>query len=228
MKKYFALAVVLIFALAIFSTSAIAQEKAPMTKGIKVGFNMAKFTGDDASYDDGNGTMVEPKFKTGFAFGGFLGFELGEAVTLQPELLYTMKGVKYEELGVTIKGKSTYLEVPVLIKYGFTTAGSTKPNLYFGPYMAFELSSDVEGEIGGMSAEVEVGNTKSTDFGLVIGGGLDFAAGSSTVVIDFRYSLGLTKLAGDEVEPLNWTGQWMDPGMDVKNSNLSIMLGMAF
>ena len=35
---------------------------------------------------------------------------------------------------------------------------------------------------------------KSFDFGVVFGGGLDFAAGSGSFVIDIRYTLGLTSV----------------------------------
>ena len=56
---------------------------------------------------------------------------------------------------------------------------------------------------------------KSTDFGLVFGGGVDFGLGKGYFTIDLRYTLGLTTISDFEDE-------------DVKNGAFSLMLGYSF
>ena len=55
--------------------------------GIKVGGNIANLTGADTQ--DIDGTL---KTKVGFMGGVFLAFNFGSVVTIQNEVLYTMKG----------------------------------------------------------------------------------------------------------------------------------------
>jgi opacity protein-like surface antigen len=63
------------------------------------------------------------------------------------------------------------------------------PNIYAGPYLAFMLGADIDGN--------DVKDAfKSTDFGLVVGVGLDFklSEGNRMLELDFRYSMGITKI----------------------------------
>jgi opacity protein-like surface antigen len=58
--------------------------------GIKGGVNSAKFGGKDAS-----GEGIKLSNLTGYTVGGFLNFGLGSAITFQPELLYSVRGTKF-------------------------------------------------------------------------------------------------------------------------------------
>ena len=89
------------------------------------------------------------------------------------------------------------------------------PNLFIGPYVAMKLSSKAEIESGGVSVDLDWGDDiKTTDFGVVVGGGVDFALGSRPVTVDARYTLGLTS--------------FYDSPDDVKNGVISVMLGLPF
>jgi hypothetical protein len=67
--------------------------------------------------------------------------------------------------------------------------------------------------------------TKSTDFGLVFGGGLDIAAGPGAVTLECRYVLGLTEIDDGFQEALE------DPDpqkVDAKNHSIMILVGYSF
>lgn len=206
---------VAVVAMAALAGVAAAQDTGLVAKGFKVGLAMYSFTGDDTEFEG-----LEPESRMGLAAGGFFTFALSPNFALQPEVLYVMKGAKYEEGGDKLTFKLDYLDIPVLFKYRFATAGSTRPNLFAGPVASLKMSDKLEAEVDGVEVEMDMpGDVKGVDFGLVLGGGLDFAMSSTTVVFDFRYTLGLT----------DWPD--VDEGgedVSVKNSGWIVALGVAF
>jgi len=134
-----------------------------------------------------------------------------------------MKGAKAEReiLGETLKltTKVNYLEIPVLAKLSIPTKGTVKPSLFVGPSLAIKLSSKAKWEYAGESEEEDIEELKSTDFGLVFGGGVDFALGQGKLTIDARYTLGLTKVGEPEEG---------EEEVDMKNGAISIMVGYSF
>jgi hypothetical protein len=191
--------------------------------GLKIGATSAKLYGDDVGeLDDFLGE--DWKSRIGFCAGGFITFDITEMLAIQSEVLYTMKGLKWEgEInGATplkILLKLDYLEIPVLLKIMPGTQGSVKPYLFAGPAVSIKVSSKVKAEFEGESEEepIEEG-LKGTDFGLVIGAGADFglgALGKGNFSVDVRYSLGLSTISDFE-------------GDDIKNGVFSLMVGYSF
>lgn len=167
-----------------------------LTLGGKVGLVVANVGGD---IEDAVGELDS---KTGFAAGGFLTIGLSPIFDIQPEVLFVQKGAKQEAAGVEAKVKINYVEIPVLVRVNLPVQGATpiKPHVYGGPSISLELSCDIEEEGGGLSAEVacddtSVGlETKSLDFGIVLGGGVGFGVGAGMLTVDGRYVLGLTDI----------------------------------
>ena len=191
--------------------------------GFKIGASMAKLHGDDVE-DLTDLFGEDQKSRIGFCAGGFITFNITDMFAIQPEVLYTMKGTKYEEeiLGETLKVwiKLDYLEIPVLVKIIVPTPGGVKPFLFAGPVLALKLSGKIKAEYAGESEEddIEDEDMKSTDFGLVIGAGVDFGLGvpgTGKMTLDVRYSLGLSTISAFE-------------GDDVKNGVFSLMVGFSF
>jgi len=177
------------------------------TKGVKFGLNMANFSGSDVSNTSN---------RTAFKVGAFGIFDLGGLVSLQPEVLYTMKGAseKIDVLGTTVKVtyKLAYLEIPVLVRLNLPLQGSTLlPGFFAGPAMAFKLSGKVKAEGGGSTEETDMENVKSTDWGLVFGFGLNVGP----IYVDVRYNMGLSTI-DDSADP-----------SDIKNRVISFNVGFA-
>ena len=207
--------IITIFAIVVvFTLSSASVSAQGVTGGLKAGMNIANIHGDNVEdvWDS----------KIGICAGGFITCSLSNLFAIQPELLFTMKGSKAEEevLGETMKVtmKLNYLEIPVLAKLSIPTPGTVKPSLFVGPSLAIKLSGRAKVEYAGESEEADIEDLKSTDFGLVFGGGVDFALGQGKLTVDARYTLGLTTTRepedGEEV--------------DVKNGVISIMVGYFF
>ena len=190
-----------------------------LAKGIKVGFkigmNYADLFGEEArAMEELLGTDLKSKW--GLCAGGFIQFNISKVFAIQPEFLYTMKGARMEEevLGETLKVafNFSYLEVPVLVKLMIPTPGGVKPSLFFGPAIAFKLSAKSKMEYAGQTDEEDLSDVmENTEFGFVIGGGLDFGK----LMFDLRYNLGLTSISIDEDE-------------EIKNGVISLKVGFSF
>lgn len=184
-----------------------------LSVGPKIGVNIANVTGSDAK---------DTKTKTGFSIGGAVDYSFTDLISVQPELLYTMKGFNDEDNKPV---NVNYLEIPILAKFSFLT-GSVHPAVYVGPAVALLLSADFDGK-----SEVPVGPGQTikvsdlingTDFGIVLGAGADIAVGSGKITADLRYELGLTTIA---------TSKWQNQEgktADVKNSVISLNVGYLF
>lgn len=160
----------------------------------------------------------DAKMKTGFQIGGFVTLNLGPSFALQPEFLYTTKGVKVEGARTFSDGtnsisyavdediKFTYLEIPILLKYRIPAKGSLRPSLFAGPSLAFKLSAKedmaltvtqsdgVDEESMNVSGSPDISNATSSDIGLVFGGDVKLKAGSANFILDVRYTFGTSKV----------------------------------
>lgn len=162
-----------------------------MQLGVKAGLNLANLSGDDAP--DNSET------RTGFSGGAFFMYQFSDMFAVQPELLYSMKGAtengNFEGFSYDAEYKLDYFEIPVLLKFIIPIKGSgVKPSIFAGPSVGFNMSAKVKVESGDESFEEDIEDVKSTDFGLVVGGGLGFPVGNGELGVDIRYILGLSTI----------------------------------
>ncbi len=163
--------------------------------GLKGGANVANVNGDFVD------ALENWKSTVGFCGGIFLEFNFGRILTLQPEVLYTMKGA---DVGGG-KLKFDYIEIPVLLKLRLPT-GDVHPFVFAGPAFGFALKAAIEG--------IELEDFPKSDYSAVIGGGLQLGR---SFHIDVRYTMGLQKLEIPDIEAI-----------DLKNGVLSATIGLAF
>jgi hypothetical protein len=186
---------IILSAMAICAFSfANAQDKKDMSFGIKGGMNISAVT-----------NVTGSSSLTGFHIGGFAEFKVSDKLTIQPELLYSTQGDKYDG------GKTNldYINIPVMAKYYVTDALS----LEAGPQIGLLISGKENLDSGG-STDVKSAY-KSTDFDLDLGAGYDFTENFSAAV---RYNIGLAHLQKD-----------LAPGVSAShNSVFQVSLGYRF
>lgn len=163
----------------------------------KIGLNFA-----NASFDPDLPAELTKSARMGVFLG--LGAEFGfDTFGVETGLLYSQKGYKIEFedviFGVTVKsesvGKIDYLTIPIILKGIFNTgAGSIGSiSLGLGPEIALLMSAKSwsKSEIDGVTTETEVDikdNIEFIDIGFIIYASAEI----SGLVLDFRYTLGLT------------------------------------
>ena len=175
------------------STGVSAQR---ITGGLKAGVNVSNFTSGDFE-------NVEKESLIGFHAGGYLNFKLIGPLSLQPELLVSTAGAKYEIApGEKRDFKLTYLTVPVMAK--FTSPGG----VYFelGPQVGFKL---------GESIKDETIDNFAKNLDLSAGAGVGFKLGP--IGIGGRYLVGLSKVGDFDNS---------DVSPDFKNSVLQVGISL--
>jgi hypothetical protein len=135
--------------------------------------------------------------------GLFVSIPLYSNLAIQPEINYIRKGrCNEKELnGTNLETccKYDYLQLPVLARYSASLSPGSKTNLFFnaGPYAALMLKSEnrlINGDE--LPSGLGVKDAKTPDFGLILGGGVEFPVRSFKVQFDLRYDMGLNKIDG--------------------------------
>lgn len=202
-----------VLAMLVFSSALFAGEVGDIHYGIKGGVGLAKAWGDDVP--------DEAAFKLGANAGAFMSYQVHEMFALQPEVFYAMKGWKIDqEGGDEASVKLDYIDIDVLAKLTIPMEGMIHPSIFAGPYVGINMTADYE--VGDESSEID--NAKSTDFGLVVGGGVDYEMENGMMILlDIRYSLGMVNVL--EV-PEGADEDAEEPA--VKNNSIIFMAGVAF
>ncbi|HEX6193995.1 MAG TPA: porin family protein [Chitinophagaceae bacterium] len=163
---------VLIFSATIFLT--LSNHAQQVHFGLKAGVNFAKLSQEpEADYE----------MKTGVHVGGLAHIHISDQFAVQPELMYSTQGTKFENL----VAKRDYLNIPVLAQFMFGEGF----RLQTGPQVGFLISAKNKNG----DTETEVNDYLETvDFAWVIGTSYLFPGG---IGIDARYNHGLSDVYED-------------------------------
>ena len=206
-----------IFILLILSLPAFAQNRI----GILGGLNSATFKADD-------GSVYESR--TFIGFGGIIDLSVADKVSLRFEPMYLLKGATQTDSNPEGKIKSSYIEIPVFLKYSF--GENFKPYVICGPAIGLLLSSNVELEISGATFKGDLKPVyKNMDIGFGFGAGIDYPVGDLSIFVETRYTFGLTDFNKGGTVDMKWenVSQPADVGdSNVKNKGLQVMFGITF
>jgi hypothetical protein len=152
--------------------------------GVKGGVNLASWGGDDAD-EDGKKSLI------GAYFGAFYNIKASEMFSVQPELVFSMQGVKYkdEDFDFEETFKINYINLTPLLRYN-------NPSGFFagiGPQIGFLLSGKLkeEGE-----EEVDIKDElKGIDIAAALAVGYELKSGFGFYA---RYNHGFTSIVDDE------------------------------
>jgi len=221
MRKITKIIISQVLLLALFVATASADSD--KASGVKIGMNIANIVGRDAE-----GVESMPSFE----FGAFHITGLNEFLEIQTELLYSQKGAMIKSqvieegipVGIEEKFKLNYLEFPVLIKFKVPGESSITPGIYTGMAVGVTISSKYQvtatasanGQSASVTAEQDLEDVNPIDIGLVFGGSMSLKLGSNLLILDARYTKGLSQIDNSY------------SGSDSKNSVFSISAGFAF
>ncbi len=155
------------------TTTAIMAQDADF--GIKGGLNLANFTNE-------NGT--EYKMKPDIHLGILVHIHLNKMFAVQPELLFSGQGTKFNTGNSDFRYSLNYINLPVLLQL------MTESGIRFetGPQVGVLVGAKAKS--GGNSVDIK-DNFKSTDFAWVFGIGY---ITPKKFGFDFRYNLGLADI----------------------------------
>jgi hypothetical protein len=214
--------IAVIFALAVLIAAlgvspALAQEEKPMHFGVKLGMNISDLRGIEGM--SWAADLID--WKAGFCGGVFMSYKVNNWFTIQPELLYSMKGMKFGFLSESFLTVSLdYIEIPVLAMADIPLEGTLRPFFYAGPVIGFNVRSNIAVAFEDFDAEKDMGEfVNGTEFSLALGLGLNIGIAGHDVILDFRYEPGLTNIFTNEVTDNAENSEW-------KNDTIAILLGI--
>jgi hypothetical protein len=148
--------------------------------GLKGGPNLGTVSGTE--------TFGNARARVGLMGGAFAVIWADRAAAFQPEILFSSKGVKVQEQGLTSIAEITYLDVPLLVRVAPQPRARTRLELLGGPYVSLKLGATVQQTSAGASQRFDVAQfVGRSDFGLVIGAGVRTGRSS----IELRTTQGL-------------------------------------
>lgn len=177
---------------AITALALSAAQSQELRFGIKAGLNVATIGGDDY-YDD-----LDPRLS--FHIGGLVEIPLARRFSLQPEILYSSQGAKYDDdfdiFDDTVEGDLIldYITVPILVKFSIIEGLSAEA----GPVFSFLVSAEEDhfnndGEVERFDAENDY---KSFDAALAVGASYRLNMG---VFFSLRYNKGFLDINDSEM-----------------------------
>jgi hypothetical protein len=170
--------------------------------GVIAGFNLASVS------NTSSGSTISSSTLAGFHAGAFAYFQLSKSVSIQPGVLFSLKGGTEDltqssgsySVHATDKLTLNYVEVPVNVFYNIPVSFG-KIFLGGGPYVALGLSGKEKvvytGSISGSSdTNVTFGSNtndvKNPDFGLNLGAGVSL---QNNLLFKIGYGIGIANLS---------------------------------
>ena len=203
MRKVFSLLLIVLMAspvLAQYNTGGYSFESDKLYYGIRIGMNSSSIGSDNELLDASSS-------RVGMSLGGVIGLRLSEShpTFLESGLYYIQKGGK----GKGYKVELNYLEVPVLIKYGFQASGSDLAFLPFvGPYFSYAIGGKYK-EGGTKHSSFKSGFYNHADVGFKLGCGFEY----HMLYGEIGYQFGVTDIS-DIDDPAHIRGLFLHFGVN--------------
>lgn len=182
--------------------------------GIKGGLNFSSLSSD--GNDDEN-------LKVGYHVGVFSTIPLSTSFALQPELLYSNKGMKmnYDESAIAngeTKFNLNYIDLPVKLVFKLTE----NFDVQFGPYVSYLINANTKTDADVLGFfdidsedELDRDRFNAIDYGLSTGVGFDLGG----LVFGANYNFGLKPVAKEGDPAYNLLG-------DKKNQVVQLYIGL--
>ena len=168
----------LLTAIAVFALGNVNAQEVKF--GVKAGLNLSNINGDDVS--DNNSRFS-------FHVGGLAEIKLADKFAIQPELVYSVQGTKFDTGGSDdLVYDLQYVNLPIMFKYYV----AEKFSLEAGPQIGFLTTAKVK--LGDESEDVK-DMFKSTDFGFNLGLGYNI---TENISAGLRYNLGLSNIVDQD------------------------------
>lgn len=192
------------------TTTSSTSSASPVAFGVKAGMNVSSLTNESGLDDQGS--------KIGFNAGVFANIPVATSFSIQPEVLYSQYGDKYDQTIAGTRYSSArhldYIAVPVMFQYNII------PNLYLeaGPEFGFlvnaknKLKNETDNNTINESGDYKDSLNKF-NFGIGLGAGYYF---TDNIGITARYVAGATDIYKN------------NNGDAVRNNNFQVGLAFKF
>ena len=191
MKKFLMSIVAVLMAapsFAQYSSGGFTLSESTVYYGARIGMNLSTITGDGTD---------DMKTKAGLTLGGVIGLRISDSTPVFME-----SGLYFTQYGAGGEGKNemniNYLEIPVLIKYGFQATDEIAVLPYIGPTLAYGVSAKSKHEDSNGDVESTSGfgknNLNHANVGIKLGCGAEW----NKLYLEMGYHFGVTNILDDD------------------------------
>ena len=146
---------VLLFLVIFFIGSNAYSQSLPLSVKVKAGVNVSNTNLKDYDTDNKWGYQIGADVKLDLPFTGLF---------VQSGLAFTTKGYKYDQPAREITCNANYLQLPILLGYGFNVVNILKINAHVGPYFATGIGGKTKEKIYAQDSGNEIYNDKYNTF----------------------------------------------------------------
>ena len=183
----------------LLTAAACAVGQTRFSIGLRSGLNFGTMSFDPDPFANVQG--VTQGGRTGFMVGAVGELEFARMFAPEIGIIYTMKGASFTQGSASEIIKLSELEIPVLFKVKFLS-GIIRPYSFVGANVGIILSATDHIESPAGTRDNDLKNNPNgleisgLDLALDFGGGAELSVGKNFgVLLDVRYSLGLTNIA---------------------------------
>lgn len=186
--------------------------------GFDLGLSMATFSGD------ANGERLDLRHEPGVHAGATVTWAVRDLVSLETGLSWIRKGATGTVLGfeeaLATDIRLDYLQAPLLARLHLPLGMALRPALFAGPAVAFETDCGVRTAPSELALTLGCGGEdhlrEKIDWSVLVGGGLAYDVGGTSLHVDGRYDVGLVKIAAHT------------DNLDVRNRAFVLTTGVSF
>ncbi len=200
MKRLFTLLASAVFTVASYAqynTGDIAINESTVYYGARIGIDFSRLSGDF----DCTGS------RTGLTLGAVLGLHISEAtpICLETGIYYTERGAKSDDKRISL----SYLELPLLIKYGFEVGNNMAVLPYVGPYFSLGVGGKIKSNVEVTSSYNEAFN--HPDMGMKFGCGFEY----NHLYIEGGYQLGIANISKEKMSTIHGNAWFINIGFNI-------------
>lgn len=227
----------LFFCFFVFSALTISLWTLSFNPRVKTGLNISQHYGIEYGYEQ---YQVTKGIRWGTTSGIAFDFPVNEVLTVSQEFLYTNKGsrqkitVRDQPISLDVFYQTEYLEFPTMLllnyyrRNNFALYYQTGFTLSFLIYGRYELDGIVE--TGNQNHEIAVDkkmeNIDQFDFGIILGGGVNFSLKNRRFSLDYRINFGIPFIEFPTTEDV--LDEEEATRVKLRNQSYSISLGLFF
>jgi len=187
-----------------YNSGEVSISESTLYYGIRLGVDFANISGD------GTGGF---KSRTGMTLGFALGLHVSEQtpICLESGIYYTERGAKQNIAGGEVTTSLCYLELPILIKYGFEVSDDWAVLPFVGPYFALGAGGSIINKVSDTSVSSYKDVYSRPDMGFKIGCGAEY----NHLYIEAGYQFGVANIAKDDVHARHGNAFFLNVGVNL-------------
>jgi len=199
---FFVVAIMSVASYAQYNTGDISIRESTFYFGARLGIDFSRLTGD----------ISDVRARTGLTLGAIAGVRISEdtPICIESGIYYTERGANRKLEGYKERINLSYLELPILVKYGFGLGNDMAILPIVGPYFSLGIGGRIKDNVSNVSAFSD-DNFNRLDMGMKFGCGFEY----NHLYIEAGYQLGIANIAKASLKTIHGNAWFINIGFNI-------------